>query len=76
MVLSDFENGQKARIVRISGGGQMRGRLMTMGIREGAEITIVNQPSHRGPVVISVSGTQFALGHGVASRVIAEPVNP
>jgi len=53
----------------------MRGRLITMGIREGSEVTIVNHPSRHGPVVISVAGSQFALGNGLASRVLARLVD-
>jgi len=75
MSLIEFESGQRARIVQIVGGLKMRDRLMTMGIREGSEVTIVNQPSRHGPVVISVSGSQFALGNGVASRVLARLVD-
>jgi len=73
--LTEFESGQTVRIVEVSGGCKMRGRLMMMGIREGNEVTIVNQPSRHGPVVISVAGSQFALGNGLASRVLAQLVN-
>jgi len=73
--LTEFESGQKVLIVEVSGGCRMRGRLITMGIREGSEVTIVNHPSRHGPVVISVAGSQFALGNGLASRVLARLVD-
>lgn len=75
MSLIEFQSGQKARILQIAGGVKMRDRLMTMGIREGSEVTIVNRPSRHGPVVIAVAGTQFALGNGLASRVLAQLVD-
>lgn len=74
MTLVEFETGQALRIVEIVGGRAMQDRLAAMGIREGTEAVVVTRPGRHGPIVIAVSGSQFALGHGVASRVVAVPV--
>ena len=74
--LTELIVGQHARIVEIAGGHHMLARLARMGIHKGIKLSMVSTPIiRRGPVVVSVSGTQVAIGHGMAMRIIVEPLS-
>ncbi|MCF7874333.1 MAG: ferrous iron transport protein A [Candidatus Omnitrophica bacterium] len=63
---------QAGKIVAIKGGRGLIIRFNNLGIREGAKIKKVAGYSRGGPVVISVNGTQLALGKGMASKILVE----
>ncbi len=70
--LLTLQNGRSARISSIEGGKQMVRRMLSLGLRVG---TVVNMLNHRGKsVVIQNSGTRVALGPGVAEKLLVEPL--
>ena len=70
--LLTLQNGRSARISSIEGGKQMVRRMLSLGLRVG---TVVNMLNHRGQsVVIQNSGTRVALGPGVAEKLLVEPL--
>jgi ferrous iron transport protein A len=71
--LADLEPGARARIVRISGGLDMRRRCLALGLRPGAEISI--SQSRRHGVVVGADNTRVALGEGMAGRLLVERMN-
>jgi len=49
-------------------------RLARMGIHKGIKLAMVSTPIiRRGPVVVAVSGSQVAIGHGMAMKITVEP---
>ena len=62
----------KGKVVEIAGGGNLRDKLMNMGVYKGKEITKLSHIGLRGPVVIKSGRTILALGHGVAAKIIIE----
>lgn len=75
MQLTELIVGRQARIVEIAGGHHMLARLARMGIHNGIKLSMVSTPIiKRGPVVVSVSGSQVAIGHGMAARIMVEPL--
>jgi len=62
----------KGRVAEISGGGNLRDKLMNMGVYKGKEIAKLSHIGLRGPVVIKAGRTILALGHGVAAKIIIE----
>ena len=64
--------GSRARVVGIDSGYGLRTRLLQMGLTPGAIVEIVDNT--RGPVIIRVRGVVIALGRGMASRIIVEPL--
>jgi len=71
--LTELTVGQQARIVEIAGGHHMLARLARMGIHKGIKLAMVSTPIiRRGPVVVSVSGSQVAIGHGMAMKIMVE----
>lgn len=64
--------GQRGKIIEIAGGRGLENRLMSMGIYQGREITKLSHFALRGPVAIKVGRSVFALGHGMATKVMVE----
>jgi ferrous iron transport protein A len=70
--LLSLQNGHRARISSIEGGKQMVRRMLSLGLRVG---TVVNMLNHRGKsVVIQNAGTRVALGPGMAEKLLVEPL--
>ena len=70
--LLTLQNGRSGRICSIEGGKQMVRRMLSLGLRVG---TVVNMLNHRGKsVVIQNAGTRVALGPGIAEKLLVEPL--
>ena len=68
--LSMMPTGSTGRVVAFRGGyGSMR-RMMEMGITPGAIIRVINNSV--GPILVEVRGAVYALGRGMASKVLVE----
>lgn len=67
-----MNTGETGKVVGIEGGHGMIKNLEGMGVRIGTEIKKVSQQFMRGPVVISQGNTQFAIGRGMAQRLMVE----
>jgi len=70
--LVQMKAGQKGKVIEVSGGLGLQNRLMSMGIYSGQEITKVSHFILRGPVALKVGRAIFALGYGMASKIIVE----
>ncbi len=70
--LSSLRPRERGRVISVSGGCGAARRLMEMGILPGEVIEVLSNSF--GPIVIRVRGATFALGRGLASRVLVEVV--
>ncbi len=70
--LAQLKPDHKGKVSDIVGGGNLRSKLMHMGVYKGTEITKLSHIGLRGPVVIKSGRSILALGHGVAAKVILE----
>lgn len=67
-----LQQGDSGRIASIEGDRILIRRMLSLGLRVGAVVNMVN---HRGRgVVIQNSGTRVALGSGVAEKLMVEPL--
>lgn len=68
--LSLVESGKVVKIISIDAGMGLARRLMEMGMFVGSTVTVVEQSfSH---VIVDVRGARFALGRGMANKIIVE----
>lgn len=67
--LSDLPSGACGVVARLDGGTELRSRLVALGFAAGAEVTVV-QNVGRGPLIVSLIGSQIALGRGEAGKVV------
>lgn len=68
--LSSLRARERGRVVSVSGGWGSARRLMEMGMLPGEVVEVIS--NSLGPVVIRVKGATFALGRGLASKVLVE----
>ncbi|MCW4017508.1 MAG: ferrous iron transport protein A [Candidatus Bathyarchaeota archaeon] len=73
--LTSLSEGDKATVTHAIGGlGAVR-RLSEMGLTPGCEITLKRKCSFRGPIEIEVRGVCLALGYGLASMILVQPLD-
>ncbi|MBL3529110.1 MAG: ferrous iron transport protein A [gamma proteobacterium endosymbiont of Lamellibrachia anaximandri] len=66
--LASLPVGAHARILEVRGGRQMTRRLLSLGLRVGSEVDVLQ---HRGRgVVVANGGVRVALGGGVAEKLL------
>ncbi len=70
--LVQMKENQKGKIIDISGGSNLRNRLMSMGMYEGREIVKLSHFALRGPVAVKVGRSIFAIGHSMAAKIVLE----
>jgi len=74
MDLTDIACGVPAKVICIEGGHSCRQKIQNLGIREGRTIKKITATSSRGPIIVKADSTQIALGRGMASSIIVEPI--
>jgi Fur family ferric uptake transcriptional regulator len=65
--------GERLVIRQISGGAGARMRLLTMGLRIGDSIEVITNQK-KGQVVIAADFKRYALGRGLAEKIMVEPL--
>ena len=72
ITLSDLEPQERGRIIRVGGKGEIRRRLMDMGIVSGAEVEVIRVAPLGDPVEIRVKGYDLALRKEEAQKIQVE----
>jgi Fe2+ transport system protein FeoA len=75
MDVTELENCESARVVELVGGGKTAGKLAALGIVPGATITKKSASPMKGPVILEKGLSQFAIGYGMARRVMVERIS-
>lgn len=70
VALTEMRSGETGTVVRITGGPGVTRRLETLGVKPGTMITKVASQMLRGPVTFRVGASQYAIGFGMARKVI------
>jgi len=74
LTLARMRAGQSGIVVQILSGHGVIKRLGALGIRPGLRVTKVSSSFMRGPVTVQFGNTQVAIGFGMASRIVLEPI--
>jgi len=72
MPLTMAKAGEKLVIREITGGANVRLRLMSMGLRQGDAIEVITN-NNQGQMAISADLKRYVLGRGQAQKIIVEP---
>jgi len=75
MPLVHAKQGELLVIKEINGGPGARMRLLTMGLRIGDHIEVITN-QNKSQVVIAVDFNRFALGYGLAEKILVETIQP
>lgn len=70
--LHQLQEGQRARITKIGGGGPIRQRLLDMGITRGTEIRVERRAPLGDPIEITVKGYYLAIREDEAQHIEVE----
>lgn len=70
--LTRLQNGETGLVRGLHGGKHFIGRLAALGFTPGAPLKMIRNNGF-GPVIISVRGSQVALGRGQAKRILITP---
>jgi Fe2+ transport system protein FeoA len=73
--LVELGNGRSARVVELRGGHHSTGKLEAMGIAPGVTIMKKSASLMKGPIVLKAGAMQFAVGYGMALRIVLEPLD-
>jgi Fur family ferric uptake transcriptional regulator len=73
MPLVNAKQGEQLIIREINGGAGARMRLLTMGLRIGDPIEIITN-QNKGQVVVAADFNRYALGYGLAEKILVEPI--
>jgi ferrous iron transport protein A len=65
------KNGEKVKVVKLSGGKNFIDKLASMGIYSGAELKVVKN-GHDGPMIVALGNTRIGLGHGMAKKILVK----
>jgi Fe2+ transport system protein FeoA len=72
--ITDVEHGQRVKILKIRGSGELHRRLMRRGIIVGREIEIGIATLTRSSVMVRVDGSTFPISRDEAERIYVEPI--
>jgi len=70
--LNQQKTGFQGTIARIGGDKALKRKLMSLGIRQGQQISVLHQ--RKNGVVVLSNGSRVALGCGIAANVLLEPL--
>ncbi len=73
MPLTFASENEIVEVVRIEGGHGAYAKLMEMGIIPSAKIKMLYNA--KGPVIIAVNDSKYAIGKGIASKIIVRRTN-
>jgi len=63
--------GERLVIREISGGARVRMRLLSMGLRPGDRIEVITNDG-QGQLAVAVDLKRYALGRGLAQKIVVE----
>ncbi|MCD6405625.1 MAG: ferrous iron transport protein A [Planctomycetes bacterium] len=73
MPLSLVTERTAVRMVSANCGRGLRARLTSMGLRPGAEFTVIRS-NGPGPLVVAMGHSRLGLGRGIAHKIMVVPV--
>ena len=72
MPLVNAKQGERFEIIDFTGGATARMRLLSMGLRIGDRVDVINNLD-KGQMVIAVGHQRYVLGRGLAKKILIEP---
>jgi ferrous iron transport protein A len=73
-MLDRVKNG-KYKVVSIEGGTGLVRKLTDLGVYPGSMLEVLSGYHRGGPIVLSVKGSRFGIGRGMASRIVVKRVD-
>jgi len=71
MPLAMMREGNEGKVSHIDAGRGLTRRLIEMGFIKGTIIRVI-RADFRGPVIVAINGGKYALGRGMAMKIMIE----
>jgi len=71
-LLLELNVGDKAIVKEIEGGHKAQVQLKNLGFYPGIEVSLKKKSSIGGPLMVSIGGSNVAIGRGIASKILVE----
>ena len=72
MVLKDVKVGQTVKVVKLTGEGPVRRRIMDMGITKGVEIHVRKDAPLGDPMELTIRGYELSIRKADAEMIVVE----
>lgn len=72
--LLDLRIGETAVVTDMNGGFRMQVQLKNLGFHKGVTVKLAKRSAVGGPLMVTVNGSNVAVGRGVAARIQVSPV--
>ena len=72
--LTCLKEGAVGIVTHASGGLGVVRRLSDLGLTPGCEVRLIRKCSFCGPIEIEVRGATLALGYGLSSKILVQPL--
>ncbi|MDE6607405.1 MAG: ferrous iron transport protein A [Lachnospiraceae bacterium] len=72
MTLKEMKSGEQGKIVSVGEKGQMRRRIMDMGVTPGAEVKVVKVAPLGDPIEVTIRGYELSLRKEEAKQIVVE----
>lgn len=72
MTLKEMKPGEQGKIVSVGEKGQMRRRIMDMGVTPGAEVKVVKVAPLGDPIEVTIRGYELSLRKEEAKQIVVE----
>ena len=73
-VLKDLRKGQQGKVVKVGGKGEVRRRILDMGVVPGTVITVEGVAPLGDPVAVKLKGYHLSLRKEEADKIVVETV--
>ncbi len=70
--IGDMKIGETAKVVRLSGEGAVKRRIMDMGLTKGAQVTVRKVAPLGDPIELTVRGYELSIRKDEAAKVEVE----
>lgn len=70
--ITQMQPGESGAVEEIQGGHGLMRKVQSMGIRPGKKITKVSSHFWRGPQTVEVGNSRFAIGFGMAKKILVQ----
>ncbi len=74
-LLSEMRIGDTGFVVEVAGGKRATKRLADLGLIPGTLVRVVQKTFFSGPMQIEVCGSKFAIGKGLAHKIVMDVNN-
>ncbi|MBR2499911.1 MAG: ferrous iron transport protein A [Clostridia bacterium] len=72
MTLKDVKVGKSAKVIKLSGEGAIKRRIMDMGITKGVEVRVRKTAPLGDPIEITVRGYELSIRKADAEMILVE----